>query len=95
MFTKLTKKDPSRLDQEIDRVLDLMSREDPETEKYAQWADQVTKLYKLKEIDSKQRVSKDALAAIAGNLLGIGMILSYERVHIVTSKAVGFVLKAK
>jgi hypothetical protein len=35
------------------------------------------------------------MAIIAGNLLGIVLILGYEKANIVTSKAIGFVIKGK
>lgn len=40
-------------------------------------------------------VSPDALATIAGNLLGIMLILNYERMHVITTKAIGFVIKGR
>jgi hypothetical protein len=45
-------------------------------------------------LDSKpKRVSPDTLAAVAGNLLGIIVIVGYENKHVITSKALSF-LKA-
>jgi hypothetical protein len=32
---------------------------------------------------------------VIGNLTGILLILNYERAHVVTSKAIGFVLKPR
>ena len=52
-------------------------------------------LYALKETDRPRKVSPDTLAIVLGNLAGIGIIVSYERVHPMMSKAVGFVLKAR
>jgi len=37
----------------------------------------------------------DTVLLVAGNLAGILLILGYENVHVVTSKALGFVLKTK
>lgn len=42
-----------------------------------------------------QKVSPDVLATVGGNLAGILLILNYERVGIVTSKALGFVQKLR
>jgi hypothetical protein len=94
MFDSLkTKNAPTKLDEVIDAALTQMLSVSPTTEDYARAADQVTKLYKLKEASTPKRVSSDTMAVVLGNLAGIGMILSYERVHIVTSKAIGFVLR--
>lgn len=43
----------------------------------------------------KKKVSPDTVAVIAGNLLGIGLILGFEKMNIITSKAIGFVLKGR
>ena len=57
-------------------------------------ADQLTKLYALKESNSKRRISPDTLAIVAGNLAGILLIVGHEQAHVVTSKALNFVIKA-
>jgi hypothetical protein len=94
MFDSLkTQNAPTRLDEVIDSALTHMIDLDPTTDAYAKAADQVSKLYKLKESTTPKRVSSDTLAVVLGNLAGIGMILGYERAHIVTSKALGFVLR--
>jgi len=66
--------------------------------KYSECVDQLAKLYDIKkslEKDNKKIVSYDQLLAVAGNLAGILLILNFERAGIVTSKALGFVMKAK
>jgi hypothetical protein len=71
----------------------------PETNEYAATVDQLTKLYKLREvdhkIDSSTRVSKDTLAIVGANLAGIVLILGHERVNVIASKALGFVMKLR
>lgn len=95
MFTKTP---PShnliKLEEAIDMLLLAMETQDKTSEEYAKMVDQLEKLYKLKEIDSPKGVSNDTLAAILGNLAGIFAILSYEHGRIITSKALGFVMKA-
>jgi hypothetical protein len=44
---------------------------------------------------SKTRVSPDTLLIVGGNLIGIVLILGYEHLHVVTSKALGFVLRGR
>lgn len=83
------------LQKEIDRVLTLMSAAYPGSNEYIDLAEALSKLYALKELSSKSRVSKDTLAIVAGNLAGILMIVGHEKAHVVTSKAIGFVLKAR
>lgn len=95
MFGLKTKNEtPTPLDNEIDRLLTLQSETQPDSDEYAKTNDQLIKLYKLREeVNFKKTVSPDVLAQVAGSLAGIVMILAYERAHIVTSKAIGFVSK--
>lgn len=82
------------LDVAIDNALKQLGDGDIDTDKYSKQVDQVSKLYKLKEIDSRTRVSADTLAVVAGNLAGILLIINHERVNVITTKALGFVLKS-
>ena len=86
---------PANLQEVIDHVQTQMLSYDADSEEFKVMADQLDKLYSMKTSNKSTRVSGDALVAVAGNLLGIGLILSYERVHVVTSKALGFVMKSK
>lgn len=46
-----------------------------------------------KEGTKKDSLSIDTVAAIAANLLGIGMMLHHEKVNVITTKALGFIPK--
>lgn len=48
-----------------------------------------------KLIAAKWKVSPDTLAVVFGNLAGILLILNFEKLDIVRSKAMSFVLKGK
>jgi len=41
------------------------------------------------------KVSPDTLLVVAGNLLGIVLILTYEKANIITTKALNFILKGR
>jgi hypothetical protein len=83
-------KEKSKLDEAIDEIFSEMAGLTSDSDEYAAMADQLTKLYALKEIDRPQRVSPDAWAAVLGNLAGILVIVGYERTHVITSKALPF-----
>lgn len=83
------------LQKEIDSLLEVMSTTDKDSVDYAKMVDQLAKLYSLKEKSSDKRISPDTLAIVAGNLVGILMIVGHEKAHVVTSKALGFILKAR
>lgn len=79
----------------IDAVQARLLGMDPDTDEFAKTVDQLDKLYKIKTHAGSDRVSKDALVAVIGNIVGIVAILGYERAHVMTSKALGFVIKTR
>jgi hypothetical protein len=85
----------TQLQTAIDGLYEKLAAFSGDTEEFSAITDQIVKLYALKEDQSKSRVSPDTLAMIAGNILGILLIVGHERAHIVTSKALGFVMKLR
>lgn len=94
MFARKNQTDSDLL-KVIDSLQNRMLMIDPQSDSFVKMADQLTKLYKLKETTTPKRVSHDTLALIAGNVIGIILILNYERAGIVTSKALSFVMRAR
>jgi hypothetical protein len=92
-----TTSDPAKLGLEkaIDDLLNSMNSVMPDSKEYSQMADQLIKLYNLKGVDSPKRVSPDVLLTVLGNLFGIVLIVGFEQRNVITSKALGFVLKLK
>ena len=86
------KPEPTALELAIEDALVNLS---PHDDDYDKKVKSVERLYRLKEIDSPQRVSPDTMALIFANLTGIAMIVGYERANVVTSKAIGFLLKLR
>ena len=96
MFEKITKKDKrTNLEKEIDCVVETMFKVDPASEEYTAMADNLEKLYKMKALSCDHQVSPDTIVVVAGNLLGIGLILAYEKANVITSKALGFIIKGR
>lgn len=94
MFKTPSKK-LSRLDQQIDTVLERMSEIEPYSAEHADLVKQVETLYKAKALTKDDRVSADTKLQVAANLVGIVAILSHERTHVVATKALSFVMKAR
>lgn len=90
MFTVNPSDESHGLDEAIDEIFREMATMPSDSNSYAKMADQLTKLYKLKEIDSPKRVNPDTLFTVAGNLVGILIIIGYEQHHVITSKAMTF-----
>lgn len=83
----------SNLDKAIDELYGQMDDVTGDSQEYAQMADQLVKLHMLKMNESSRRVSPDVRANIIANLLGILIIVTHERIHVVTTKALGFIKK--
>jgi len=86
---------PTSLEMEIERLFGILEELDPTSEDYERAANQLAKLYKLKEIDnnSNKPVSKDEALKALTNLTGILLILNYERLSVITTKAFGLIRK--
>lgn len=90
----ILKNKPSNLDHEIARLLEVLSATEPNIEKYNIVADQLVKLYKLKEVDSKSHVSPDALVSAGATITGILLVSYWEQTaHVIGSKAFGLIGK--
>lgn len=92
---KLPEKKKSKLDEEIDTCLEEMSSVSTASKEYGKMVRNLKQLYRLKREEKGRKVSPDTKAVIAGNLLGILLILGYEKANVITSKALGFVLKGR
>lgn len=93
---KLTKRDKrTNLEKEIDTVLELMSTVDSRREDYDVMVNHLKTLYEAKATEKSKHISPDTIAIIAGNLLGIALILGYEQTNVVTTKALGCILRSR
>lgn len=80
----------------INRVLDDMDTYGPDSPEYPHLIAHLKELNEIKRSEKTvRRVSPDQMALIAGNLAGILFIVSYEHVHVVTSKALSLLVKVK
>lgn len=96
MKIKFTKKDKrTNLEKEIDQLIQDMRVVAPNSESYSAMAENLEKLCKANSYKSDRHISPDTLAVVAGNLIGIGLILNHERLEVISSKALGFVLRGR
>jgi hypothetical protein len=85
------------LEEAINKALENLRTHDPYSVEYVKTLEQIEKLYKLKvpKPELQKPVSLDTVLSVAGNLAGIIIILGYERTHVLTSKALSFVIKSR
>lgn len=75
------------LETEIAHGLRKLKTHDPSSDEYQKLLDRIVALYRMKEEEKSKFGSKDNLASIFGNLLGIFMIVKHEHVNVLTSRA--------
>lgn len=90
MFEKSPDETAAALDKTIKRLEDDMTAESGDSDEYATMLNRLERLYKLKEKHAPKQVSPDTMLIVAGNLLGILIIVGYEHGHVIVSKAIGF-----
>lgn len=83
------------LESELDRVLIRLKTEMPNSEDYTKTLSLVERLHEMLDEENPDVVSKNTLLIVGGNLLGIIMILKHENLNVITSKALGFVIRAR
>ena len=93
MFINREGKSP--LDDSIEVAHASLQHLDPTTKEYELVLDRISKLEKMRDAKRRPSVSPDTLVMAGANLLGILLILNYERTEIITTKALGFVSKAR
>lgn len=86
---------PTPLELEVDRAIRELKHHAIGSEEYVKTLNSIVQLHKMKEEEKPSSVSKDTLAIIGANLTGIFMILKHENVHVITSKAMNFILRAR
>lgn len=91
---KFTRKQ-TKLEQEIESIFEEMEELDLCSEEYELALSRLETLYELQGMAGKTSVSKDTMLIVGGNLLGILLILKYEDMNVLTSKALGFVIKGR
>lgn len=94
-ITNIFKKEKTMLEKEIEAVLLDMKDMDINSDEYEVALNHLTILHEIKSKEKKWNVSPDTMAIVAGNLLGIILILKHEELNVITSKAMNFVIKGR
>lgn len=101
MFKKHQRDKRTELEKEIDTIIKSLRDMDEETDEYKETVSILDKLVglddkiKKSKKDNKNKVSKDTIAVVVGNLAGILLILNFEKANVITSKALSFIIKGR
>lgn len=96
MFKPFKKRDKrTKLEKEIDNLLNEMDYQDKSSDEYAKNVRHLYRLYDARNKEKPRSVSPDTVLLVAANLLGIVLILKYEQLNTITSRAINFVFKGR
>ena len=93
LFTPKPNPNEVELEKSIAAALEDLQGYPAKSAEHAAILEQLIKLIALRSTPKKTAISKDKLLEVGGSLAGILLILNYERVGVVASKAIGFVKK--
>lgn len=95
MFGRKPKVDALKLKEAKIEILDRMLTTDPGSEEYSTLLQQLTEVSKLENPESSRQIDYNTMLTVGGHLLGVLIIVGYERANVMTSKAKDFALKLK
>lgn len=97
MFKKKTPIDTTDVDAALTDCYAKLRGLAEDSKEYARVVKQINELNKIKKAMTSRKItfSPDALLTAGASLLGILLILNYERADAITTKAIGFVSKPK
>ena len=79
------------IDKLIDDHISMMHTSEPGTDEYTTMAEELKKLYKAKSYTSNRLIDPNTLLTVGANILGIVLIMSFEKTNVITSKAFGWI----
>lgn len=97
MFNRSKKDNSHQLDDVIKELIREIETTDVNTDDYANEVASLKTLMELRNQDKavakKNSVSLETIVAASAHLIGIAMILGFEKANVITSKSLGFVPK--
>ncbi|HAQ03016.1 TPA: hypothetical protein DCQ22_03950 [Candidatus Nomurabacteria bacterium] len=90
-----TKEVKRTITDEIDRIVKELEGMKPESPEYEAKVKQLKVLCEARSLKPDRLLNTDALIAGGINILGILLILNFEKLNVMSSKAIGFVMKGR
>lgn len=90
------KPEPTALETVLENAISELAGHDPDSDEYAKILKQIETIHGMTTSDKKKpSIDPNTALVVAGNLVGVIAVISYERLHVIGSKAVGLLLKPK
>lgn len=83
------------MDEEIERLVSTLSIIDPAHDDYAKISEQLRLLCEARAMKNDRVISNEMLLGVAANIVGLLIILNFEKTGAITSKAISFLWKSK
>lgn len=85
----------AKLEEEIIASLDQLAQLQKDSAEYGVAVDRLSKLHKLKSEEQTEMPSMNTVLVVGANIFGILWLTRYEKEHVLSSKALGFVMKPR
>jgi hypothetical protein len=83
------------VEEEYIRTLSALRLHQADSQEYAKLLGSVERIHGLMDIKKPSPVSRETLLTVGANILGILLIIKHEDVNVITSKALGFVIRVR
>ena len=94
MFGKTKKSTEPDYTNVVDKLMSELDEYGPDTEEFKAAMGYLDKIHKFRSIN-RRGVDGNTIAIVAGNIACVLIVVSYERMHVVTTKALGYVMKSQ
>jgi len=91
LFTKKI----SPIDEEINRLITQLSTMNPKTKGYVAVVKNLETLYQARGCKSQDKMNWESIIGPAASLISILLIMNHEELHVISTKALGFIWKGK
>jgi len=86
---------PRSIDVEVSRMIDELSKLEAGSKEYEATAKNLEIICRARSCKASNSINIDTVIMAGTNILGILLILNYEDIHVITSKALSFVAKGR
>lgn len=95
MSTILRPKSLQAMDEEIERLTRQLADMQPLSDDYSKILKLISELTEARSKKNESAVSTDVLLTIGANIVGMLLVLNYERLNVISTKALTMVWKSK